>query len=51
MAGILAGVLGISAHALNCPELSPAVVAVWDASGIVVSMVLGMLLGARFLRW
>ncbi len=45
------GALGIAAHGLGCPELVPAVVAAWDVVCILVSMGLGMLLGAWLLRW
>ena len=50
-AGLLAGAVGAFGYALACPEASPAFVAVWYTLGIVLTGVLGAVLGSRVLRW
>lgn len=50
-AGLLAGAVGALGYALACEELSPAFVATWYTLGILLSGVLGAVLGPRVLRW
>ena len=50
-AGLLAGAVGAFGYALSCPESSPAFVAVWYTSGVLLTGALGAALGPRCLRW
>lgn len=50
-AGLLAGAVGAFGYALACPEMSAAFVAVWYSLGIVLTGVLGAILGPWVLRW
>jgi hypothetical protein len=50
-AGLAAGGIGGALYALHCPEYAPAFIAVWYTAGIVVSTVLGAVVGWRLLRW
>lgn len=50
-AGLLAGAVGAAGYALACDELSMAFVATWYSLGILLTAVLGALLGPRLLRW
>lgn len=50
-AGLLAGALGAGGYALACDELAMSFVAAWYTQGIVMTGVLGALLGPRVLRW
>lgn len=50
-AGVLAGAIGALGYSLACPELSLAFVAIWYSAGILLSGLLGALLGPRILRW
>jgi hypothetical protein len=50
-AGLAAGGIGAALYALHCPEYAPAFIAVWYTAGIVVSAVLGAVVGSRLLRW
>ncbi len=50
-AGLLAGAVGAFGYALGCPEASAAFVALWYTLGIVLTGVLGSILGPRALRW
>lgn len=50
-AGVLAGSIGALGYSLACPEMSLAFVAVWYTAGILLSGLLGSVLGPRLLRW
>lgn len=50
-AGLFAGALGAFGYSLSCPEASPTFVAVWYTLGMVMSGLLGAVLGPRLLRW
>lgn len=50
-AGLMAGALGAMGYALVCPEVSATFVAVWYSLGILLTGLLGALLGPRLLRW
>jgi hypothetical protein len=50
-AGVLAGSIGALGYSLACPEMSLAFVAVWYTAGILLSGLLGAVLGPRLLRW
>ncbi|MBA4263745.1 MAG: DUF1109 domain-containing protein [Comamonadaceae bacterium] len=50
-AGLMAGALGATGYALVCPEVSATFVAVWYSLGILLTGLLGALLGPRLLRW
>lgn len=50
-AGLLAGGLGAAGYALACTELAMSFVAAWYTLGILMTGVLGALLGPRVLRW
>jgi hypothetical protein len=50
-AGLLAGAVGAFGYAFACVEASPAFIAAWYTLGIVLTGVLGALLGPRVLRW
>ncbi len=49
--GILAGSIGAIGYSLACPEQSLAFVAIWYTAGILLSGLLGAVLGPRILRW
>jgi hypothetical protein len=49
--GLLAGCAAVAAYGLACPESSPAFVAVWYSSGLLLCMALGAVLGMHRLRW
>lgn len=50
-AGLMAGALGAMGYSLVCPEVSATFVAVWYSLGILLTGVLGAVLGPRLLRW
>lgn len=50
-AGLLAGAVGATAYALACTELAVSFVAAWYTLGMVLTGLLGALLGPRVLRW
>jgi hypothetical protein len=50
-AGLFAGALGAFGYSLSCPETSATFVALWYSLGIVLSGLVGALLGPRVLRW
>ncbi|MCU0955770.1 MAG: DUF1109 domain-containing protein [Hydrogenophaga sp.] len=50
-AGLMAGSLGAMGYALVCPEVSATFVAVWYSLGILLTGLVGALLGPRLLRW
>lgn len=50
-AGLVSGALGMLVYALHCPEWAPPFVAVWYVLGAAVVMVIGALMGNRWLRW
>jgi hypothetical protein len=50
-AGLMAGALGAMGYALVCPEVSATFVAVWYSLGILLTGLLGALLGPWLLRW
>ena len=49
--GLLAGAVGAAGYSLACPESSVAFVAIWYSLGIVLTALLGAVLGPRLLRW
>lgn len=49
--GLLAGTLGAMGYALTCPELSTPFVAIWYTTGMMMTAVIGRLLGPVVLRW
>jgi len=49
--GLFAGALGAVGYALVCPESSSVFVAVWYTAGIVLTGLIGRLLGPVVLRW
>jgi hypothetical protein len=50
-AGVLSAALGATIYGLFCPETSATFVAIWYTLGILMSGVIGALLGPRLLRW
>jgi hypothetical protein len=50
-AGLLAGALGAMGYSLVCPEVSATFVAVWYSLGVLLTGLLGAVLGPRLLRW
>ena len=50
-AGLMAGGLGAAAYAISCTEIGMSFVAVWYTLGVLLSTLLGALLGPRVLRW
>lgn len=50
-AGLMAGALGAMGYSLVCPEVSPTFVAIWYSLGILLTGLLGAVLGPRLLRW
>jgi hypothetical protein len=50
-AGIFAGSLGAFGYSFACPEASAAFVAVWYSLGILLSGLLGAVLGPKLLDW
>ena len=50
-AGLLAGALGAMGYALVCPEVSATFVAVWYSLGILLTGLMGAILGPVLLRW
>lgn len=51
LAGLLAGGIGATFYAANCPDDSPLFVATWYPVGILGLGVVGALVGRRVLRW
>lgn len=49
--GLLAGAVGATGYALSCTEVGMPFVATWYSLGIVLTGLLGALLGPRLLRW
>lgn len=49
--GLLAGALAAMLYSLHCTENSFTFYALWYTGGMVLSALIGMLLGQRFLRW
>ncbi len=50
-AGLMAGALGAMGYSLVCSEVSATFVAVWYSLGILLTGLLGAVLGPRLLRW
>lgn len=50
-AGLMAGAVGALGYALACPEVSPTFVAVWYTLGMLLTGLLGALVGPWVLRW
>ena len=50
-AGGLAGAVAASVYAVHCTEMALPFLAVWYILGMLVPAVVGMVAGARFLRW
>jgi hypothetical protein len=51
VAGVLSGAIGALGYAFACPEASIGFVAVWYTLGIVLTGLLGCVLGPWILRW
>jgi hypothetical protein len=51
IAGVVAGALGASAYAFNCPHDSLPFIAIWYGTAIALCAVIGAILGPRLLRW
>ena len=51
LAGLLAGGIGATFYAANCPDDSPLFVVTWYPVGILGLGVVGALAGRRVLRW
>lgn len=51
VAGLAAGSLAAAAYALHCPETAAPFIALWYSAGILLSALLGLLSGWRWLRW
>jgi len=49
--GLLAGALGALAYAFACPEQSLTFVAIWYTAGIILTGLVGLMLGPKVLRW
>jgi hypothetical protein len=49
--GLVAGAMAAFAYSLACSEPSPAFVAAWYSSGLLLSTGAGALLGPRWLQW
>ena len=50
-AGALAGGLGAAIYALYCVEMAAPFLAVWYVAGMLIPVLLGGLVGRRWLRW
>jgi hypothetical protein len=50
-AGLLAGGLAATVYGLHCDETAAPFVAIWYSLGVVVSALLGAMVGPRALRW
>jgi hypothetical protein len=50
-AGVFAGSLGAFGYSFACPEASAVFVAVWYSTGILLSGLLGAVLGPKLLNW
>jgi len=51
LAGLLAGTMGVAAHAMVCGNDNGASVAFWYGLGLIIVTGLGALIGRRVLRW
>ncbi len=51
VAGLVAGALGATAYAFNCPHDSLPFIAIWYGTAIALCAVIRALLGPRVLRW
>lgn len=51
LAGLAAGGLGTAIYALHCTEDSPLFYVTWYGAGIGLTVLIGMFLGRKFLRW
>lgn len=49
--GAQSGALGASLYALHCPDDSALFVATWYSLAIMITSVIGMIIGARVLKW
>lgn len=50
-AGCLAGGAATVVYVIHCPESAASFVATWYSAGILLSAIIGMLVGPRVLRW
>lgn len=50
-AGLLAGGVGATVYGLHCQEVAAPFVALWYSLGMIMSAVVGSLIGSRLLRW
>jgi hypothetical protein len=49
--GLLSGSAGGAVYSLFCREMAPAFLATWYVLGVLLTAVIGALIGPRFLRW
>lgn len=50
-AGLLAGGIAATVYGLHCQEIAAPFVALWYSLGMILSAILGSLIGSRLLRW
>ena len=50
-AGLLAGGLAATVYGLHCQEIAAPFVALWYSLGMILSAIVGALVGSRLLRW
>jgi hypothetical protein len=50
-AGFAAGATAALLYCIHCPEMSPVFVGFWYLSGILVTTVIGGIIGPRALAW
>lgn len=50
-AGLVAASFGLALYATHCPDDSPLFVACWYALATVIVVIIGSILGSRWLRW
>ncbi|HTJ01945.1 MAG TPA: NrsF family protein [Methylovirgula sp.] len=50
-AGLIAAAFGLALYSTHCPDDSPLFVACWYGLATVITVVIGSVLGSRWLRW
>ncbi|RYG37910.1 MAG: DUF1109 family protein [Burkholderiales bacterium] len=50
-AGLLAGGIAATVYGLHCQEIAAPFVALWYSLGMILSAIVGSLIGSRLLRW
>jgi hypothetical protein len=50
-AGLVAAAFGLALYSTHCPDDSPLFVACWYGLATVITVVIGSILGSRWLRW